>query len=155
MEEINFERLRQETIDYLQANRKMVLATCADSHVTARTVSTINDGLKIFFQADRDYVKCRQIQQNSNVALACGNIQIEGKARITCHPLENSFFTENYQRYHESAFRKYSHMKDEVVIEVEPTLIAFWKYDSENKPFREYLLPGEKKAYREHYKKTD
>jgi hypothetical protein len=46
-------------------------------------------------------------------------------------------------------------MKDEVVIEVEPTLIAFWKYDSENKPFREYLLPGEKKAYREHYKKTD
>ena len=144
-----------ETIDYLQANRKMVLATCADSHVTARTVSTINDGLKIFFQADRDSVKCRQIQQNSNVALASGNIQIEGKARITCHPLENSFFGENYQRHHESAFRRYSQLKDEVIIEVEPTLITFWKYDSENKPFREYLLPGEKKAYREYYKKTD
>jgi general stress protein 26 len=154
MEEINLEGLRQEVIDFLQTNRKMVLATCAGGRVTARTVSTINDGLKIFFQADRDSVKCRQIQQNSNVALACGNIQIEGKARITCHPLENSFFRENYRRHHESAFRRYSQIKDEVIIEVEPTLITFWKYDSEQKPFREYLLPGEKKAYREYYKKA-
>lgn len=153
MEEINFERLREEAIDFLQANKHMVLATCADNRVTARTVSIINDGLKIFFQTDRDSVKYQQIEQNNNVALAYGNIQIEGKAQITCHPLENSYFTENYQRHHESAFRNYSHLKEEVIIEIEPTLITFWKYDTENenKPFRDYLMLEKKKAYREYY----
>lgn len=154
MEEINFERLQKEIIDFLKANKHMVLATCADSHVTARTISIINNGLKIFFQTDRDFVKYQQIKQNYNVALSYGNIQIEGKAQITSHPLENCFFKENYQRYHEGSFQKYSHLKDEVIIEVEPTLITLWKYDTENKPFREYLMLEQKKAYREYYKKT-
>ena len=151
-EEIIFEGLRQEVIDFLQANRKMVLATCAGGRVTARTVSTINDGLMIFFQADRDSVKCRQIQQNSNVALACGNIQIEESPDYWSSS-EDSFFTENYQRHHESAFRRYSQLKDEVIVEVEPALITFWKYDSEQKPFREYLLPG-RRSLPEYYKKA-
>lgn len=154
MKEINFERLQKEIIDFLKANKHMVLATCADNHVTARTISIINNGLKIFFQTDSDFVKYQQIKQNNNVALAYGNIQIEGKAQITCHPLDNSFFKENYQKYHESSFRKYSHLKDEVIIEIEPTLITFWRYDAEHKPFREYLMLEQRKAYREYYKKN-
>ena len=154
MEEINFERLQKEIIDFLKANKHMVLATCADSHVTARTISIINNGLKIFFQTDRDFVKYQQIKENNNVALSYGNIQIEGKAKITCHPLENSFFKENYQRDHEGSFRKYSHLKDEVIIEIDPTLITCWKYDTQNKPFREYLMLGPKKAWREYYGKS-
>jgi uncharacterized pyridoxamine 5'-phosphate oxidase family protein len=151
MEEIDFESLQQEAVEFLQANKFMILATCADHRVTARTVSIINDGLRIYFQTDRNFLKCRQIEENNPVALATGNIQIEGKAQITCHPLENIFFRENYQKSHEGSFRKYSHLKDEVIIEIEPTLVTFWKYDSEQRPFREYLMVEEKKAYREYY----
>lgn len=154
MEEINFKKLKLEMIEFLNENKHMVLATCADNHVTARTVSIINHDLKIFFQTDRDFVKHKQIKQNPNVALSSGNIQIEGKAQITCHPLENSFFRDSYQKYHKSSFENYSCLKDEVIIEVEPILITFWKYDSKNKPFRDYLMVAEKKAYREYYKKT-
>ena len=44
--------------------------------------------------------------------------------------------------------------EDEVVIQVEPTLITLWKYDSDNKPLREYLMIEEEKAYREYYIKV-
>jgi len=49
MEELNFERHQREVIDFLNGNKHMVLATCSDRHVTARTISVINNGLKIFF----------------------------------------------------------------------------------------------------------
>ena len=154
MEELNFERHQREVIDFLNGNKHLVLATCSDRHVTARTISVINNGLKMLFQTDRDFAKYQQIKENPNVALSCGNIQIEGRAQITGHPFENSYFVENYQRYHEDSFRNYSHLKDEVIIEVEPTLITLWKYDPDNKPFREYLMLEQRKAYREYYKKT-
>lgn len=151
MEEIDFESLQKETVEFLQDNKFMILATCADHRVTARTVSIINDGLRIYFQTDRNFLKCRQIEENNLVALSTGNIQIEGKAQITGHSLENSFFKENYPKSHEGSFRQYSHLRDEVVVEIEPILVTFWKYDSAQRPFREYLMVEEKKAYREYY----
>jgi len=36
-----------------------------------------------------------------------------------------------------------------VVIRVDPTLVAFWKYDDEGKPYREFLYVGEGRAVRE------
>ena len=36
-------------LESLNGNKHMVLATCSDRHVTARTISVINNGLKIFF----------------------------------------------------------------------------------------------------------
>jgi len=48
----------------------------------------------------------------------------------------------------------YSHLEDEVVIEVEPTLVTFWKYNSEHKPFRGFLDVKRQQAYREYYRKA-
>lgn len=154
MKKIDFEVLQKEIIDFLNGMDHMVLSTCSDNRVTARIVSVINVGLKILFQTDKDFLKYRQIKENSNVALCSGNVQIEGRAKIAGHPLEHHFFKENYPKRHAGSFRKYSHMRDEVVIEVEPSLITLWKYDNENKPLREYLMPDERKAYRDYYEKV-
>lgn len=67
-------------------------------------------------------MRCRQITQNNNV------------------------------RQHEGSFREYSHLRSEVVAEVEPTLISLWKYDAEtNRPYQKHLMGEQKKAYREYF----
>lgn len=155
MEALDYSKVEKEAIDFISNNNKMVLATCSEERVSARTVSIINKGLLIYFQTDIEFLKYRQIKENPNVALCIGNIQIEGHAKITCHPLDNPFFIENYQEQHQTAFEKYSHLKDNVIIEVEPKLITFWKYtEVDHKPYRDFLDLNEQKAYQEHYQKN-
>lgn len=155
METLDYSKVEKEVIDFITRNNKMVLATCSENRVTARTVSIINQGLKIYFQTDIEFLKYRQIKENSNVALCQGNVQIEGQAKITCHPFENPYFIENYQNRHKTAFEKYSHLKDNVIIEIEPNLITFWKYtEADRKPYRDFLNVKEQKAYREYYQKA-
>lgn len=154
MRKTNYETLKAEAIDLVSGNAVMFLATCSDDRVTARAVSIVNDGLRILFQTDRAFTKCGQIKRNPNVALCSGNVQIEGVARITCHPLEHEFFREEYRRRHERAFGVYSHMEDEVVTEVEPTLLTLLKHDAEHRPFRDSLDVKRKQACRQYYRKA-
>ncbi len=155
MEFLNYLKLEEDAINFINANNKMVLATCSENRVTARTMSIINNGLVIYFQTDQDFIKYQQIKINPNVALSTGNMQLEGVATSTCHPLENPFFVENYQKHHPSAFRLYSHLKNNIIIEVKPQLITFWKYDQNHKPYREFLNVPQQLAYRERYLKVD
>ncbi|MGE5605524.1 MAG: pyridoxamine 5'-phosphate oxidase family protein [Bacteroidota bacterium] len=155
MEVLNYSQLEKEAISFISVNKKMVLATCSENRVTARTISIINDGLLIYFQTDQDFIKYRQIKANPNVALSIGNMQLEGVATPIGHPLENSFFIDNYRKHHQSAFRLYSHLKDNVIIEVKPRLITFWKYDQDHKPYRDFLNITQQIAYREKYFKAD
>lgn len=148
---LNYPDLENEAIAALDKQTKMVLATCAGNRVTARTMSIVHQGLLIMFQTDVHFTKHQQIRENPNVALAAGNLQIEGTARITCHPYDNPGFIEKYCVIHESAFRRYSHLKENVIIEVDPCLITFWKYDENRNPYRDFLDVAERKAYREYY----
>lgn len=114
-------------------------------------MSTINQGLTVYFQVDRDSTKFRQISENPNVALCASNMQLEGIARVSCHPLEDPFFIEKYRQYHEGSFNTYSHLNNEVIIEVQPRLITFWKYDTDHKPYRDFLDIRQREAFREYY----
>lgn len=155
MELLDYSQVENEVIDFITRNNTMVLATCSENRVTARAVSIINQGMKIYFQTDFEFLKYRQIKENPNVALCHGNIQIEGQAKITCHPFENPYFIENYKNQHKTAFEKYSHLKDNVIIEVEPSFITFWKYtEVDRKPYRDFLDVKEQKAYRKYYQKA-
>jgi hypothetical protein len=97
--------------------------------------------------------KYQQIEQNPKVALCDSNVQVEGVAQIEEHPLAetSAAFSELYQMHHPGSFRTYSHLRDNVVIEVEPKLVTFWKYDSEGLPYREFLYVSERRAKREYY----
>ena len=57
---------------------------------------------------------------------------------------------ELFKKKHPLAFNTYSHLKNGIVIEVEPKFITFWKY-IDDKPFREYLHIKKSKAEREYY----
>ena len=148
---MEYDDLVQEAADFIAKNKLMVLATSARDRVTARMMSVIHDGLTVYFQVGTDSLKYTQIKENNHVALCIGNMQYEGIAAVTCQPLEDPFFVEQYQRNHEGSFKTYSHLHKNVVVRVSPTLITFWKYDEERKPFRDILDVEKKKAYREYY----
>jgi general stress protein 26 len=149
--EIEYETLKEEVFQFLDKHNILFLATCADGRVTARAMSCVHVGLAIYFQTSRDSVKFTQISRNPNVALCAANIAIEGVATIGEHPLdsESEQFITLYQEHHYGSFNAYSRLESEVVIRVDPTLVAFWKYDDEGKPYREFLYVGERKAVRE------
>src|SRR4030042_3751117 len=152
MEKINYDILKDEAIQFLGVQKFLVLATSSDGRVTARTMGYVNKGLTIYFQTDRTFLKVKQIEQNPNVALCGANVQIEGVAIIRDHPFDptNKEFINLFKKKHPLAFDTYSHLKNEIVIEVEPRLITFWKY-ADDKPFREFLYVEETKAQREYY----
>ena len=154
METLEYAQVEAEVVNFISQNNLMVLATGSENRVSARTVSIINRGLHIYFQTDMEFLKYRQIKDNPNVALCLGNVQIEGAAKLIGHPLANPWFIENYQKYHPTSFAKYSHLQDNVVIEVTPHLVTLWKYTAgDQQPFRDFLDVKEQQAYREYYQK--
>ena len=46
-----------EVIHALETEPTCVLATCAGNHVTIRPMSHVNDGLTVYFQTGKDYLK--------------------------------------------------------------------------------------------------
>lgn len=129
----------------LGEHKKFVLATSANNRTTARMMSCLIIQKKIYFQTDKQFLKFQQILSNPLVALCIDNISIEGTAKIMDHPIsiKNKDFTQLYEKYYKPSFDKYSHLKDEIVVEIEPTLITQWCYDN-GKPYR-YLLTVSKK----------
>lgn len=149
--DLDYEILKKEIVEIIERNKIMVLATSDNNRVTARSMSIINEGLKIYFQTDKKFLKYIQMENNSKVALCIDNIQIEGTVRINGHPSDNNNtrYRELYKMKHEGSYVKYSMIETEVVIEVIPLLITIWKYIN-NQPCRDFLFVNEK-AIREYY----
>ncbi len=135
--EIEYDVLEEEVIRFLDQHKVLFLATCADGRVTARAMSCVHVGLAIYFQTGRDSVKFAQIRANPNVALCAANVAIEGLATIGEHPLHPASepFATLYKEHHPGSFNAYSGLESNVVIRVDPTRVAFWKYD-DGKPYR-------------------
>ena len=126
----------EELTRTLETESTVILATCADGHVTIRPISHINDGLDVLFQAGADSLKMQQIAANPRVALCIGTYQVEGAATVLGHPMakENSFFAQTYRAKHPSSFENYSTYRDEVVVRVRIHRARQWRY-IEGKPF--------------------
>jgi hypothetical protein len=154
---IEYDALKKETVQFLNEHKILFLATGADNRITARAVSCVYAGLEIYFQTANDSVKFAQISKNPNVALCAGNMQIEGVATIGQHPLDltSEQFITLYKKEHFGSFKTYSHLKRNIVIRIDPTLVTFWKYDDEGQPYREFLYVGENRAEREYYDISD
>ena len=154
--EIDYPELEAETINFISHHSTWVLATCANNHVTARSVSTVNIGLKFYFQTDTSFIKYRQIMINPNVALCLDNYQIEGMARGLGHPLSanNKFFCDLFKKQHPLAFSRYAAISTAAVIEINIKQISIWRHIN-NKTYKDHLLMIAKNAYREEYFKRD
>ncbi|MFT8315024.1 MAG: pyridoxamine 5'-phosphate oxidase family protein [Clostridium sp.] len=144
--------LEEEIFNLLGNKKIMVLATSAENRVTARNMSCIIIDKKIYFQTDKRFLKYDQILENPRVALCVDNIQIEGIAKIRKHPLneENKDFASRFEDFYKGSYDNYSHMENEVVIEIKPMFITMWKYEN-GQPFRDFLNVTENRAYRKIY----
>jgi len=150
---LSYDMLKKEVIEKFNNNKIWILATSANDRVSARSISIVNKGLKIYFQTHKDFLKYKQIRENNKVALCWNNVQIEGIANIKGNPLkeENKEFIRLFKKFHKGSFDMYTKLDGQVVIEIEPKSISIWKY-IDSKPYIDYLSIEDKKAIREKQK---
>jgi len=131
-----FEINIDDVIKTLEKEKSIIIATCADNRVTIRTMSHINDGLTVYFQTGKDYLKCRQIGINPFVAITAGGYDMEGKATLLNHPLdkENEFFIKLFEAKHFEYKNVWSKKPEEIVVKVEISLVKQWRY-IDKKPY--------------------
>lgn len=117
----------------------MTLSTCSDSRVTSRKMSVVVVNGMFYCQTNENYLKYRQILQNFNVALCTKNFSIEGKCRDIGTPLadENSLIAKALKKHFLLAYKTYSHLDVERLMEITPTLIYSWSYEG-IKPYMEF-----------------
>ena len=113
-----------------KTHKTMVLSTASDDKVTSRTMSIVLINGIFYFQTDRNFEKCRQIENNPNVSLCIDNIQIEGICREIGKPVDNSGFIKAYKNYFPNSYKMYSLLYAEVLYEIKPTLIKKWIYEN-------------------------
>jgi len=145
--QLDYKFLALEKEKLLENAQSVVLATSADNKVTARTMSYVNDGLLIMFQTGEYSEKATQMKQNSRVALATGNMQIEAEATFNEHPNKNRVFLEKYKTKFPKYYAMYTNLHDEILVIARPTKISLYKYVDGN-PCIDVLDLENKNAYR-------
>ena len=123
----DFEKLWQD----IGTHGVMVLSTCADNRVTSRSMSVTVIGGRFYCQTNKDYLKCRQIAQNPNVALCFGRFTAECVCRDIGKPCDNECFVTALGRYYPDAVSRWSALPQECVLEMTPTLIQSWIYEND------------------------
>jgi general stress protein 26 len=144
---VNYNHLEQEVIKALEENKIWVLSTSENDIVTSRTMSIVNEGVNIYFQTNKCYIKSQQMKKNNNVALCYNNISIEGVAEEFGDWTEekNYHLLELYKKNHQGSYDAYGNLEGQVVYKVVPKVIKLWKY-IKDEPIREFLYVAEKRA---------
>ena len=153
--ELSYEDLRYVMLNELKQHERMVLSTSEGEFVTSRTVRCISYGLTIYILTNQNSRKYKQILANPNVALADGNLQIEGVASLKGHPLkdDNATFIEFLQKELPEVYEYWSHRHFNYqglgLIEVAPRRMALFKGGVFTSETSIYVLNiGEEKAYK-------
>lgn len=145
---MDFERLREEKVRFLEEHHTIVLATSRDDKVTARTVSYSTEGLDFYILSWDHHEKLFQIKENPNVALARDNISIKGFAEILGKPLDEKSArgAEIIKKKRPKEFEIYSRIPGMVIMKVTPTYIKSW-VRVDGRFFIEHLDLESKRAY--------
>jgi general stress protein 26 len=125
-----FEEKVDEFIGFLSQHTIWVLATGFQNDISARSMSIINVNSKIYFQTDMQFEKIKQLQENPQAALCCGNYQVKGCAKIlgaTTDAANRELMT-HYQRVHPASYKNYSMRESSCLVEVEPEKVQIWDY---------------------------
>ena len=147
-----FEKTLQPFWNKVKNHNVLTLSTSSNNRVSSRQVSVIIHNEKFYFQTNENFLKFRQISENPNAALNFKSYSIEGKCRCIGKPDEpqNAFFLEFFREHYYIAYKLYSCIVTERLIEFSPTLIYNWGYEK-TKPFMEYW-DFEKHTYTKEYK---
>jgi general stress protein 26 len=131
--QLDYEVLKQQVQQRLNKNRYGVLATAEGDFVTARQMMLIPDGFTISFITTTATRKYKQILVNPNVAVAIGNMQIEGVVSIKgrTSDYKNAGFLKTFEELEPEVYKDH---RDEClnpetpwqVIEITPKRIALF-----------------------------
>ena len=127
---ISFEQEKEKFERFLNQHSIWILATGSQNDISARSMSIIYYGNKIYFQTDTCFEKCTHIRENPHVALCCANYQVKGLAKILGHATDkgNAELMTHYQKVHPNSYKRYSNRKNQCLIEVVPEFIQIWDY---------------------------
>lgn len=119
----------EKVLEEIGRSCPMVLSTEEDGNVYSRMMSIIYlDGL-FYFQTDRNFKKCRQLEKNPKAALSYENTNLRGMCKELGHPLENTSFIEEFRKRYPGSFSRYSRLENEVLFSFKPLSIARWLYE--------------------------
>lgn len=116
----------------------MVLSTAFENKVHSRMMSIVLIDNKFYFQTDRNFFKCRDIESNNYVSLCTENFSVEGVCNCVGKPTDDKQFCEIFKRAFPKSFELYSFLENEVLYEIKPQYIKRWIYDNEQ-PYIEIL----------------
>ncbi len=125
-----FEQEIERFEHFLMQHTIWILATGSRNDISARSMSIIYYGNKIYFQTDTCFEKCTHIRENPHVALCCANYQVKGLAKILGHGTDkgNADIMTHYQKVHPDSYKRYSGRMNHCLIEVVPESIQIWSY---------------------------
>lgn len=131
MTEIDYDGLHKEIFGLLKENEYIVLSTSLKDKVTSRTVCYVHEGDTIYILTGKRSTKCKQIQENTNVALCVNNLQITGTASRIGAPMDgdrhtriNAFFRERHPFY----FDRFARFKAAEYIAVQCRQYKLWRF---------------------------
>ena len=150
MIELDFGKLRDEKIRYLESHHTIILATSHDNKTTARTITYATEGLDFYFMSWDHHEKILQIKENPNVALARDNVSIKSVAEILGKPLDEKSRkgAEVTKKKHPKEFELYCRIPGMVMVKATPTYIKSW-VRIDNQFFIEHLDLQNEVAYLE------
>lgn len=125
------------------SGRHMVLSTACGDRVSSRMMSVVNIDGCLYFQTFRTSRKYEQLKANSQVALCCDNIQIEGSAEEAGHPIDNPDFCTAFRGKYPSSYDYYTLLECEVLYRVRVSRIERWVY-KDGRPFLEVFYTDRK-----------
>ena len=138
--------IENKIIDLFEKTKFCVLAT-ADKNgiVSASQVCLVNNGLKLFFQTDKNFEKVKNISENQNVAINIGAYYFKGKASFAGHPSLNDWFIEKIKAKHPETYKSYTNLPNEILIEVELFEAKIWGGGSSDIHNQEIMLVADLK----------
>ncbi len=148
-QEISFSELKEKIIKFLNGKKAIVVATSSNNHVTARTVSFVNNGLHIFFWSYGNHTKCKQIKENPKIALCRDNLQVEGIANLQGSILspDNEDYLRDFQKKFPKDYERYVNEPDMILVNVKPVLFILL-VNIDRMLYRDHLDVANNHAYR-------
>ena len=124
---MNYSDVEKQILDILEKAPFCVLATANKQGViSADQMCLVNDGLKVYIQTDSTFEKIKNIEENPNIALNVGAYSFKGVATIVGHPSTRPIFIEKIKQKHQSTFKEYTNLPNEVLIEIELNQCKIW-----------------------------
>lgn len=131
----------------------MALASSVDDVVMVRNVSCLFYNQKIYFKTDKNFRKTQQLYANPNVAMCWNGVSLEGTAvnKGLVIDEEQRIFETLYKKFLWGSYNAYSHVDNEILIEVTPRFVEIWDTDDENFAFQTFIDFENQQVMIKHY----